>query len=127
MRLFLQCRNIQVRYHDALHAGVYHTAKGVQFQRFQLLYGFVDGRQVFVRISLRITMAGKVLGTGHYTIVLQAAHIGYTQFRHHFLSSPKERALIIGFFGLLFTSTTGAKSICTPRRLHCAATATPSL
>ena len=32
--------------------------------------------------------------------------------------SPKERLLIIGLFGLELTSTTGAKLILTPIKLH---------
>ena len=43
------------------------------------------------------------------------------------LSSPKERELMTGFAALLFTSTSGAKSMFTPSRLHCCATAPPTL
>ena len=72
-------------------------------------------RKSLMRVYIRIPMSRGSATYRKHAATFQTGSISY-----HFLSatrtgsSPKDRVLITGFLGLIFTSATGAKLTCTP-------------
>src|SRR5690606_14555151 len=58
-----------------LHARIDQPAERVELKRVELLQRLANDWQIMVRIGFCVAMAGEVLRTCHYSVILQTIHV----------------------------------------------------